>query len=376
VIIIAVGTPPRDNGAVDTRFVEAAAREVADGLREGRKYTLAVKSTVPLGTNRRVQNVMTQTLRARNIEPIVHFVSNPEFLREGKALQDTLYPDRIVVGAHHDDAVGVMRTLYAPILSQTFTPPSYLPRPSGYHVPALVTVEPASAEMIKYAANAFLALKISYINEIAGLCDRVGACVPDVARGIGLDDRIGSRFLGAGIGWGGSCFPKDTHALLKLAEEYGYTMPIVSAAREVNARQRAVVIEKLQQALKVIRGHTVTVLGLAFKTGTDDVRDAPALEIIESLTEMGAHVRAHDPVAMDNAKHKLDGVDVEFASDPYTAAANADAIVLATEWDDYRDLDFERLGASMRNRLLLDGRNVFNPERIRRHGFEYLGIGC
>lgn len=376
VVIIAVGTPPRADGAVDCTFVESAAREVAQGLRDGRRYTVVVKSTVPIGTNRRVRHVMTRVLRERGVEPQVSYVSNPEFLREGKALTDMLYPDRIVVGVEPGDpAVETMRALYEPILSQTFTAPSYLPRPAEGGMPVLVTADPASAEMIKYAANAFLALKVSYINEIAGLCDRVGASVTDVARGIGLDSRIGPRFLGAGIGWGGSCFPKDTIALLRLAQECGYTMPIVAASREVNQRQRQAVVEKLQGALKVLRGRTICVLGIAFKPDTDDVRDSPAVDVIRTLLELGAHVRAHDPVALTNARTELGALEVDLVDDPYLAADGADAIVLATEWAQYRDLDFARLAAAMRQPLLFDGRNLFNPEQVRTHGFEYLAVG-
>ena len=229
--------------------------------------------------------------------------------------------------------------------------------------------------MIKYAANAFLALKISFINEIAGLCDRAGADVKEVARGIGLDRRIGHRFLGAGIGWGGSCFPKDTAALVSLAGEYGYEMPIVAASRVVNDRQRVVVVEKLQAALKVLRGRTVTILGLSFKPDTDDVRDAPSLEIIGMLLELGAHVRLHDPIALDNARVELAGKDVRFYSDAYKAAEGADALVLTTEWAEYGDLDFAVLGDVMQTKVLVDGRNLYSPSVIRQHGFEYLGIG-
>ena len=377
IIMIAVGTPSQPDGAVDCRYVETATREVAAGMREGRSYIVVIKSTVPAGTHRRAHHVLQRELAARGLSSVqVHTVSNPEFLREGKALSDTLYPERIVVGADAPEAIDALRSLYAPILDQSFSSPSYLPRPVGFRLPVLVHTEPTSAEMIKYAANAFLALKISYINEIAGLCDRVGADVADVARGIGLDSRIGAQFLGAGIGWGGSCFPKDTAALISLAGEYDYAMPIVAASRVVNARQCQLVVQKLQAALKVLRGRTITVLGLAFKPGTDDVRDAPALAIIETLHELGAHVRAHDPIAVANARRAIaEQVEIEFFDDVYEAAAGADGAVLATEWDVYRDLEIERFGAQMRRRVMLDGRNLFTRERFLQAGFEYIGIG-
>lgn len=375
VIMIAVGTPAKDNGEADTSYVEEAAREVAEGLAAGRTYTLVVKSTVPIGTNRRVAHVVTRTLAQRGVNAEIHFASNPEFLREGYALYDTLYPDRIVVGVENEAALRAMEELYRPILQQTFEPPACVPLPKERKKPALVKTEPTSAEMIKYAANAFLATKISFANEIAGLCERVGADVVEVMRGVGLDSRIGPRFLGAGLGWGGSCFPKDTAALISVAAEYDYEMPITEAAREVNARQRRVAVEKLQEALKVLRGRTIGVLGLAFKPGTDDVRESPAIEIIRMLVDRGVHVKAHDPVAMDNARAALGDVEVEFVTDPYDLAKDADGLVLATEWDEYRELDLRKLAALMRVPVLVDGRNVFKPEEARAAGFTYLSIG-
>lgn len=379
VILIAVGTPPKQNGEADTRYVEEAAREVAEGLQAGRTYCLVVKSTVPIGTNRRVAHVVQRTLKERGVEAKVLIASNPEFLREGMALHDTFYPDRVVVGASDPEAVEILRRLYRPILEQTFDPPEFLPRPQGYTLPPLITTDPTSSEMIKYAANAFLALKISFINEIAGLCEKVGADVTEVARGIGLDARIGTRFLGAGLGWGGSCFPKDTAALIAVGKEHGYEMPIVEAARAVNFRQRERVVEKLQAVLKGVRGRTIGILGLAFKPGTDDVREAPSLDVIRLLLSRGAQVRAHDPVAIPNARVALAAVEgaseVEFCDDPYQLATGADALVLATEWREYRDLDLERLARLMRTPVLVDGRNLFAPEAARRAGFTYLGVG-
>jgi UDPglucose 6-dehydrogenase len=374
-IMIAVGTPPKENGEADVRYVESAALEVARGLKSGRTYTLVVKSTVPIGSNRRVAHVVNRVLSESSVDASVYFASNPEFLREGFALQDTFYPDRIVVGAEHTVATDSLRRLYRPILEQTFAAPRLLPRPQGYALPPLITTDPTSSEMIKYSSNAFLALKISFTNEIAGLCERVGADVTEVARGMGLDSRIGPRFLGAGLGWGGSCFPKDTAALIAVGAEYGYPMPIVEASREVNARQRHAIIEKLQSALKVVRGRTIGVLGLAFKPNTDDVREAPALEIIRTLVERGAHVRAHDPIATANAKRDLEGVEVDYCDSPYQVVEGADAVVLATEWDMYRQLNLEEIRRTMRHPVLIDGRNLIDPGIARKVGLTYVGVG-
>lgn len=376
VILIAVGTPPKANGEADTQHVEDAAREIAEGLLAGRSYTLVVKSTVPIGTNRRVAYVVERVLAKRGVQAHVHYASNPEFLREGMALWDTLYPDRIVIGSDSAEATETLYRLYRPILEQTFDPPSFVPQPEGYRLPPLITVDPTSAEIIKYAANAFLAVKISFINEIAGLCEKVGANVTEVARGMGSDVRIGPRFLNAGLGWGGSCFPKDTSALIAVGADYGYSMPIVQAAREVNRRQRQMVVDKLQSALKVLRGRTVGILGLAFKPDTDDIRESPALGLIAVLNERGVHVRVHDPVASDNARKILSDVaDVEFVTDPYEVARNADAIALATEWDMYRRLDLTRLAGLMKNRVLVDGRNLYSREQAKEAGFLYMGVG-
>lgn len=375
VILIAVGTPSKKNGEADTHFVEEAAQEVAEGLSAGGAYTLVVKSTVPIGTNRRVMHVVERTLVERSASASIYVASNPEFLREGLALRDSFYPDRIVIGADHHQAVDDLRRLYQPILEQTFTAPRDIPRPDGYALPPLITTDPVSAEMIKYAANAFLALKISFINEIAGLCERVDGDVTEVARGIGLDPRIGQRFLQAGLGWGGSCFPKDTAALIAMGAEYGYEMPIVMAAREVNWQQRQRLIHRLQEVLKVLRGRTIALLGIAFKPNTDDIREAPSMDIIRALLDRGAHVRAHDPAAIPNARKALEGSGVEFVEDPYEAASGADAACIITEWEMYQHLDLRRLGELMRTPILVDGRNLLKPEETRAAGFTYVGMG-
>ena len=376
-VMIAVGTPPKSTGQADSSQVEKAACEVANVLLPGRSYTLVVKSTVPIGTNRRVAHLIHRVLEERGIvdQLNVRVASNPEFLREGSALHDMFYPDRIVVGAEDLESVDVLRRLYRPILEQTFDPPYFLQRPINYRLPPLITTDPVSAEIIKYAANAFLAVKISFINEIAGLCEKVGADVTEVARGIGLDPRIGPRFLEAGLGWGGSCFPKDTAALVAMGKELSYPLRLIEAAQEVNFCQRERAVEKLQNVLKGIRGRVIGILGLAFKPGTDDVREAPALHLIRLLLEREAHVRTHDPLAINNARRVLEGLDVEFFTDPYAMARGADALVLATEWPEYRKLDLRQLVQVMRTPIILDGRNLLDPKEAKNAGFVYLGWG-
>ena len=373
-ILVTVGTPLK-NGEVDMQPVKQAAMEVAQVCHPNRHYTLAIKSTVPIGTNRHVAKIVEKVFSARGIRGSVSIASNPEFLQEGLALQGTFYPDRIVVGADCEEAVGTLRRLYQPILEQTFDPPSSLPRPVGYHLPPMVTTDPNSAEMLKYAANTFLALKISFINEIAGLCEKVGADVTEVARGIGLDSRIGPRFLNAGIGWGGSCYPKDTAALLNIAAKSGYTMPITEAARTVNSRQREHIVEKLQDTLKTLSGKTIGILGLAFKPNTDDIREAPALDIIRRLIKEGANVRAHDPVAIQNARHALNEFPVVFTSNVYELTHNADALVLITDWDEYQNMDLKVIAKRMNTPVLIDGRNVYASQEVQAAGFHYIGIG-
>ncbi len=374
-IMIAVGTPPKQSGEADTRHVEAAAKEVAEVCRPDRHYTLVIKSTVPIGTNKRVAEVVDNVFLERNLQGSVSVASNPEFLQEGLALQGAFYPDRIVVGANSNNALDDLRHLYKPILEQTFDPPTFLPRPTVYHLPPMMTTDPNSAEMIKYAANTFLALKISFINEIAGLCEDVGADVTEVARGIGLDTRIGHRFLRAGLGWGGSCYPKDTAALLNVAAQTGYEMPITEAVRTVNFEQRKRIVQKLRTVLKTLNGKTIGILGLAFKPNTDDVREAPALDIIHQLVAEGANVRAHDPIAIPNAQQVLQEISVNFIEDVYLLSHNADALVLVTEWELYHRLELRKLVKQMKTPILIDGRNVFSPQEARNAGFHYLCVG-
>ena len=376
VIFIAVGTPPGANGAPDLRYLEAAARGIGENL--GGHFTVIVnKSTVPIGSGNWVDSLVRDAFQRRNgSTPGRGFAvaSNPEFLREGSALHDSLYPDRVVVGADDEQTAEVLYTLYRPVLEQSFTAPAYLPRPEETEAVPLISTDLASAELIKYAANAFLSLKISYINEVGQLAEKVGADIAQVAKGMGLDARIGTRFLHAGIGWGGSCFGKDTAALVATAGEYGLEMAIVKAAREVNRRQRERVVEKLLAELKILKGRTIGLLGLAFKPNTDDLRDAPALDIAQRLIERGARVRAHDPVAMERFRKEHPNSQVTCCDTPEDAACGSDALVLVTEWQQYRDLDWEKLAGGMRSAILLDGRHALDKMRLTQAGFRYIGL--
>jgi UDPglucose 6-dehydrogenase len=388
ILFIAVGTPALANGESDTRYVEAVARGI--GAHLDSEYKVIVnKSTVPIGSGDWVRMLVLdgyaeagqvaptsvsdsgETAESPAIapqDPQFDVVSNPEFLREGCAIYDTFNPDRIVLGSSSPQAIDRMQELYAPIVDRRFGDDSTLPP-----VPVVVT-DLSSAEMIKYAANAFLATKISFINEVANICDRVGADVVEVGRGIGLDSRIGSRFLQAGIGWGGSCFPKDVSALVHTAADYGYEATLLKAAISVNQHQRLVVIEKLQQALKILKGKTVGLLGISFKPDTDDLRDAPALDIIEQLCRLGTRVKAFDPiVSQTGLRHGLTGVLVE--TDPERLADGCDALVLVTDWQMFRNLDYAKMATLMHTPILIDGRNFLDQEQLQQAGFRYVGIG-
>jgi len=377
VVFIAVGTPSLADNRPDLSYLSSAAKQLGEHLGGG--FTVIVnKSTVPIGSGNWVDAIVRDAWEAKHGSRAAGqfaVASNPEFLREGSALQDSLYPDRVVIGADDTRALERLYTLYRPLLEQTFSPPSFLPRPERLGAVALISTDLASAELIKYAANAFLALKISFINEVGALAERVGADIKQVGRGIGLDARIGPRFLAAGIGWGGSCFGKDTAALMATAEEYKLDMPIVRAARQVNSRQREVVVEKLQDALKILKGRTIALLGLAFKPNTDDLRDAPSLDIARRLIERGARVRAHDPVALDVARRKEPDLPIVWCATAEEAAADADALLLVTEWKDYLHLDWPELAKRMRTPILLDGRHFLDRDEVREAGFQYLFVG-
>jgi len=302
-------------------------------------------------------------------------VSNPEFLREGSAIHDTLYPDRIVLGSNDERALDVLTRLYRPIIEQTFRSPEFLPRPRDLRAATVVRTTVVSAELIKYAANAFLAAKISFSNELALLAEHSGADIADVVRGVGLDHRIGPAFLNAGLGWGGSCFGKDTAAVTATARDYGLCMPITEAARMVNARQRELAVAKLQRELKILQGRTVGLLGLSFKPHTDDLRDSPALDIASRLLELGVRVRAHDPHALQRARHELASSAMMLCDTPEELADEADALLLATEWPQYRSLSWDSLAQRMRLPLLIDGRNFIDRTVVERAGFRYVGFG-
>ncbi len=377
VIFIAVGTPSMPDGSADLQYVRSAASGIGAHL-NGKFAVVVNKSTVPIGSGNWVESLVREAYEAKHGKKAkgnFAVASNPEFLREGTAILDSLYPDRIVVGAEDQKAIETLYNLYRPLLEQSFAAPSFQPRPESMKAVPLITADLASAELIKYAANAFLSVKISFINEIANLAERVGADVTQIARGIGLDSRIGSRFLQAGIGWGGSCFGKDTAALVTTGKEYGLTMPIVQAAREVNYRQRERMVEKLQRELKILKGRTISLLGLAFKPDTDDLRDAPALDMARRLIERGAKVRVHDPIAMELAKAQNPGLEVEFVDDVLELVEDADAVVLVTDWKEYRSLDYAAMAKAMRKPILVDGRNFLDKKALVKAGFRYVGVG-
>jgi UDPglucose 6-dehydrogenase len=353
-VFIAVGTPSRrGDGHADLSYVYGAAREIA-AVMEG--FTVVVtKSTVPVGTGDEVERIIAETRQSASFA----VVSNPEFLREGAAISDFKRPDRIVIGTEDPRAEAVMRDVYRPL---------YL-----NHSPIVVTSR-RTAELTKYAANAFLATKITFINEIADLCEQVGANVQDVARGIGLDNRIGSKFLHAGPGYGGSCFPKDTLALMKTAQDCGAPMRIVETVVAVNDQRKRAMGRKIIAACGgSVRGKTIAVLGLTFKPNTDDMREAPSLAVITALQDAGARVRAYDPEGMEQARAMI--ADVDYAADPYACVAGADAAALVTEWEEFRALDLERLREAMRSPVLVDLRNVYRPEDMAEAGFTYVSVG-
>lgn len=354
-VFIAVGTPTsrRGDGYADLSYVYAVAREIAPLLK---KYTVVIdKSTVPVGTAQQVKRII------REINPIADFdvASNPEFLREGAAIADFMRPDRVVIGVENDRAAETLRKIYKPL---------YL-----IETPMIVT-NPETAELIKYASNAFLAVKISFINDMSNLCEKVGADVVTLAKGMGLDNRIGPKFLHAGPGYGGSCFPKDTLALSKTAQENGVTLRLVESAIEINSSQKARMVKKIREALGGNEyGKTIAVLGLTFKPETDDMRDASSLTILPALSEKGAKIRAHDPHGMEAAKSMMQ--EYVYCDDPYAACEGADAVIILTEWNQYRALDLDRMKELMKDHNFIDLRNVYDPKTVKEKGFKYTGIG-
>ncbi len=367
IVFIAVGTPSLPNGSTNTEYVEAVARGIGQHL-NGDYKVIVNKSTVPIGSGDWVKMLVMDGVAEQKTPPSsgVKFdvVSNPEFLREGSAIYDTLNPDRIVLGSDNQAAIDLMLKLYAPIIDRQFAEEK---KP----VPVLTT-DLSSAEMIKYAANAFLATKISFINEIANICERVGADVTQVSKGIGLDSRIGNKFLNAGIGWGGSCFPKDLSALIQTGADYGYDAQLLKATVSVNKQQRALVIEKLQKSLKILKGKTIGLLGLTFKPDTSDLRDAASLDIIRTLINLGAKVRAYDPIEVEEHAG-LQGV--ELVTSPELLVAGSDALVLMTEWSEFQQLDYAQLAKKMRSPFMIDCRNFLCSVELTNAGFQYIGIG-
>jgi len=354
VVMIAVGTPPGTDGSADLQYVEQVARDVAAAM-DG--YKLIVnKSTVPVGTARRVKKIMEEVLQGRHR---VDIASNPEFLREGSAIEDCMRPNRVVIGLDDERARAILQDLYRPL---------YL-----IETPMVIT-NPETAELIKYAANAFLATKISFINECANLCEKVGANVQDVAKGMGLDQRIGAKFLHAGPGYGGSCFPKDTLALTHIACSHDYRFEIVESVVAVNERQKQRGLQAILTALGANpEGKTVALLGLAFKPNTDNMREAPAIVIVRGLQAAGVRVRAYDPAAMETSKAEMD--HVVYCTDAYEATAGADCVALVTEWNVFRNLDLERIKQTLTTPTFVDLRNVYNPVRMKEAGFNYHSVG-
>ncbi|AFY91593.1 UDP-glucose dehydrogenase family protein [Chamaesiphon minutus] len=385
ILFIAVGTPPLPNGSSDTQYVEAVAKGIGQHL-NGEYKVIVNKSTVPIGSGDWVKMLVLDGVAERTKQPLLvgggdtppptqltpqfDVVSNPEFLREGSAIYDTLNPDRIVLGSNNQQAIDLMLKLYSPIIDRECAEDTSLPPV------AVLATDLGSAEMIKYAANAFLATKISFINEIANICERVGADVTQVSKGIGLDSRIGNKFLNAGIGWGGSCFPKDLAALIHTGADYGYDARLLKAAVSVNQQQRTLVIQKLQNSLKILKGKTIGLLGLTFKPDTDDLRDAPALDIIHILIELGAKVKAYDPIISPQSSINPHLVNVNLVSSPQLLATDSDALVLMTEWSEFQEINYQHLAGLMRSPIVVDCRNFLSPTKLAEAGFNHIGIGC
>ena len=357
VVFSAVGTPPDEDGSADLKYVLAVARTFGQNIK---KYTILVtKSTVPVGTAQKVKAVIQEELDKRGANIDFEVASNPEFLKEGAAIKDFMSPDRVVVGIESERAQKVMTKLYRPFLMNNFR---------------VYFMDIPSAEMTKYAANAMLATRISFMNDIANLCDLVGANVDMVRKGIGTDARIGNKFLYAGCGYGGSCFPKDVKALAHTAREYGYKMGVIEAVEEVNERQKSIVFEKLQKALGNLEGRTIALWGLAFKPETDDMREAPALVVIDKLLAAGASVHVYDPVAMQECRRRI-GDRVKYCTDMYDATVDADALALITEWKQFRMPSWAVIKRSMKRPVIVDGRNIYDKQEILHEGFEYYAIG-
>ncbi len=375
IIFIAVGTPPRESGEADVSFIESLCSDIAREINGHGPKTIVVKSTVPAGTNDWIGQELV-----RNGVPGHTFdlAANPEFLREGSAVTDFLYPDRIVIGSSNPQASRVLREVYLPLTDGSYhASQTRIPQPDDGCSPAqLIETSPASAEMIKHASNAFLAMKISFINAMANICEAAGADVEELVRGMGSDRRIGSSFFKAGIGYGGSCFPKDISALRAVAEECGFSFPLLDEVTRINEDQRKHFVNKVRSALWTLEGKQLAVLGLAFKGGTDDLRESPAVAIVRSLIEEGCTIRAFDPAAMNRAREQFaTSAGISFADSAYDAVAGSDAVLVLTDWEEFLALDFDRIRSLLRQPMLFDGRNLYNPEQMQSRGFFYFSIG-
>ncbi len=371
VIFVAVGTPPTESGEADLSYVESVAREISGGIDS---YKVIVeKSTVPVYTSEWVRKIV---LRNGADPELFDVASNPEFLREGTAVTDFLFPDRILIGCDAERSAAVLREIYAPLTDGSYYERAdAIPKPDRASVPPpLIVTSTKSAELIKHASNAFLAMKISFINAVASVCESVGADVHQVVHGVGTDSRIGSRFLNPGIGYGGSCFPKDVMAFRSVARECGYDFRLLDEVMRINDDQRQRFLRKVRSALWTLRGKNIAVLGLAFKGGTDDIRESPALFLVQALLQEGSKIRAYDPAAMERTREIL-GSSITFANSPYEAAAGADALLILTEWEEFAGLDLQRLRQDLKYPIVIDGRNLYDPEVMAAHGFTYYSIG-
>jgi UDPglucose 6-dehydrogenase len=370
-IFIAVGTPPTEDGHADLSYVESVARAIPAAINS---YKVIVeKSTVPVYTSEWVRKIILRNAAAPDSFDVA---SNPEFLREGTAVTDFLYPDRIVVGADSEPCAAVLRKIYAPLTDGSYYQrPDAIPQPDRAQIPPpLIITSTKSAELIKHASNAFLAMKISFINAVASVCESVGANVQQVCQGIGTDSRIGPRFLNPGIGYGGSCFPKDLKAFRAVARECGYDFRLLDEVMLINEEQRHRFLRKVRSALWTLRGKRLAVLGLAFKGGTDDIRESPAMLLIQTLLQEGCTISAYDPAAQDRAKEVLNS-SIEYAENPYAAAHKADALLVLTEWDEFATLDMNRIHAELKYPIVIDGRNLYDPEVMASLGFTYYSVG-
>tara|TARA_B100002052_G_scaffold43020_1_gene35445 strand:- start:50516 stop:51829 length:1314 start_codon:yes stop_codon:yes gene_type:complete len=358
IVFIAVGTPMGEDGSADLQFVLQVAKEIGENI--ANDIIVVNKSTVPIGTAEKVRNTIQNKLDQRNSKIVFDVVSNPEFLKEGAAINDFMHPDRVVVGACNEDSISLLRNLYSPFTVSN---------------DRFIAMDIKSAEMTKYAANAMLATKVSFINEIANICEKVGADVNQVRKGIGSDKRIGYKFIYPGCGYGGSCFPKDVRALINISNSVGYNSLLINAVETVNNNQKEILFSKLTDCMPNLKNKKIAIWGLAFKPETDDMREAPSINLIRSINDAGGKVNAYDPKAINEAKFYLKGMNVTYFSEKYTALDEVDALILVTEWKEFRSPDFSLIKSKMKGNLFIDGRNQFKIDMMKNLGFKYLQIG-